>query len=305
MPLDADFDPIVAVLAKRPQVPVSALDPLQLRATVEAARWPTRRQELPRVEDLTIAGSIRARLYVPRLEPGLPLTVFLHGGGFVMCSIETHDNYCRALAHAADCALLSIDYRLAPEHRFPAAADDAVAALRWAQDHAAALGCDPQRLAVAGDSAGANLAAVAALQAGVRLQHQLLLYPVIDPEGRGETWTTQAQTPFLSAAMMRWFWNQYLGGADEHLDPRAAPLRCAELHRAPPATIITAEIDPLCAEGEAYAAALKKAGVDVDCQRYTGMPHGFATLVGMIGKAETALAQAAARLRAAFAGSAA
>jgi acetyl esterase len=303
MTLDPDFAPILAALARRPQVPVSELDPLQFRATVEAARWPTRRQPLPRIENLDVeggAGGIRARLYAPSSAVDLPLVVFFHGGGFVICSLDTHDNYCRALAHACGCAVLSVGYRRAPEHRFPAAAEDAIAALRWARDHARQLGCDPGRLAVAGDSAGGNLAAVAALHADVPLRHLLLLYPVIDPEEQGESWRTQSESPFLSAAMMRWFWDQYLQDRGQSGDARAAPLRHEGLHRLPETTVITAEVDPLCSEGEAFATALQRAGVAVDRRRYAGMPHGFATLVGMIGKADTALEHAAARLRVAL-----
>jgi len=303
MTLDADFAPILAALARRPQLPVSELDPLQYRATVEAARWPTRQQPLPRIEDFDIAGGagrIAARLYMPSVAKDLPLVLFFHGGGFVICSLETHDNYCRALAHASGCALLSVDYRRAPEHRFPAAAEDAIAALRWARDHATALGCDPARLAVAGDSAGGNLATVAALHAGVSLKHLLLLYPVLDPEEQGESWRRHSQSPFLSAETMRWFWDQYLPDRSHVRDPRAAPLRHAQLGQLPPSTVLSAEVDPLCSEGEAFAAALQQAGVPVESRRYAGMPHGFATMVGMIGKADAALEYAAARLHAAL-----
>lgn len=302
MQLDADMRVIADAIAQRPALDLSTLDPVQYRAVVERAGWPTRRVELPRVEEILIPsarGDMRARLYVPHADRILPLTVFAHGGGFVICSIDTHDNYCRTLAVAADCAVLSVDYRLAPEHRFPAAFDDVVTALRWAHANAAQLGCDPAKIAIAGDSAGANLAAAAALYAEVPLCHQLLLYPAIDPHADSETYRSCADAVLLRADTMRWFWAQYLNESDRD-DPRAALLRCEYLARTPATTIIAAEYDPLRAEGEQFAAALRAVNVDVEWQRFDGVPHGFATMIGLVAKADAALNYAAQRLQTAF-----
>ena len=308
MPYDADMQVISDAIAQRPALDLATLDPAQYRALVESAGWPTRHVELPRIEEVkipSVSGDIRARIYFPyahsHANHQLPLTVFAHGGGFVICSIDTHDNYCRALAAAAECAVLSVDYRLAPEHRFPAAFDDVVTALRWAQNNAGRLGCDRQKIAIAGDSAGANLAASAAMHGDVLLCHQLLIYPAIDPRADSETYNSCADTVLLRADTMRWFWSQYLPPAQRN-DPRAALLQSTRLSQAPATTIVTAEYDPLRAEGEQFAQVLRATGIDVDLRRFDGVSHGFATMIGLIAKAESALDYAAERLRNAFAG---
>jgi acetyl esterase len=246
------------------------------------------------------AGPLAMRLYRPLGDGPHPLTVFFHGGGFVSCGLDTHDNICRRLAAQAGTMVVSVDYRLAPEHPFPAAADDAVAALRWLHAHAASLGADPARIALAGDSAGANLAAGAALEAGVALRHQLLLYPVIDAACASASYTALADAPMLSADMMRWFWRQYLPNAQAASDPRAALLRHGALQSAPPTTVVTAECDPLRDEGEAYALALAQAGVPVTLRRWPAVFHGFASLLGPLDAARAAVDHAACQLRQAF-----
>ncbi|QOF71792.1 alpha/beta hydrolase [Aminobacter sp. SR38] len=306
--LDADIAAMAEVVAKRPPLDLANVDIPALRAAVNAAGWPTERTEMAAVENITVAGGagdIPARLYKPRQGKALPLLVFLHGGGFVLCSLDTHDNFCRALAKAGDCAVLSIDYRLAPEHRFPAAYEDALAALEWAAANAITLGCDGRRLALAGDSAGGNLAAAAALHASsevrLKLRHLLLFYPASDPTASGTSYDTFPQTPFLSAGMMRWYWRQYVGEPAGLADPRVALLRSVDLAGLPQTTIAIAEFDPLRTEVEALYTALAESGVDVEARRYDGVSHGFASMVGLIGKARLAIDHGGARLRDAFA----
>ncbi len=308
MALDADIAAMAEIIARRPPLDLGNVDIPALRAAVNAAGWPTERTEMTSVEDISIAGGagrIPARLYKPRGDERLPLLIFYHGGGFVLCSLETHDNFCRALARAGDCAVLSIDYRLAPEHKFPAAYEDALAALEWAVVNASALGCDPERLALAGDSAGGNLAAAAALHASPELRrvlrHLLLFYPASDPTASGQTYQTFPQTPFLSAEMMRWYWRQYVGKPADLTDPRVALLRSPLLGTLPQTTVAIAEFDPLRSEVKAFCIALAEAGVDLETRRYDGVSHGFASMVGLIGKARMAIDHGGARLRDAFA----
>ena len=253
----------------------------------------------------TRAGSVAYRLYRPLVagDGRLPLVVFYHGGGFVACGLDSHDNICRRLAAHSGALLLSVDYRLAPEHRFPAAVDDAEDALRWACNQAAALGCDPSRLAVAGDSAGGALAAVAARhgrEAGIALRHQLLIYPVMDAACDSPSQRQFEQRPMLGAATMRWFWRQYLGEADGR-DERASPGLARELRGLAPATVITAGADPLRDEGQAYAKALAAAGVPVLARCWDGLFHGFVSLLQPLEAAREALDLGAQRLREAFA----
>jgi acetyl esterase len=206
--------------------------------------------------------------------------VFFHGGGWVVGSIDTHDGMCRSLANACGCVVVGVDYRLAPEQKFPGALDDCFCATLWAGENAATLlGCDPARLIVAGDSAGGNLAAAVALEARnhaePKIAHQLLIYPALDYRFDTKSYLENAEGYYLTKATMEYFWQQYLENEDLALNPYACPLRAAELENLPPATIITAEYDPLRDEGEAYAKRLKQAGVKAVVKRYDGMIHGF------------------------------
>lgn len=301
--LDADMAALAAILmaARQPGPPDLAL----MRDRIATNPFPTKSVPVDRVEDLTIegpAGPLAARLYAP--APDAPLIVFYHGGGWALCSLDTHDSLCRALAVASGAAVLSIDYRLAPEHRFPAAFDDAFAALRWAAAHGSELGCDPSRLAVAGDSAGGNLAAVVALaaaRAGIALRHQLLIYPALDPAQTGASHARYIEAPMLDAPTMGWFWSLYLGGEAARSDPRANPFAAGDLTGLAPATLVLAEHDPLLDDGIAYAAALTKAGGAAEILRYDGVIHGFTSMLGLVAKAETAIDAAGQRLRAALA----
>lgn len=225
------------------------------------------------VEELTVAGR-PARLYRPEGDGPWPTLVFLHGGGFVIGDLDTHDQTCRRLCRGADTVVLAIDYRLAPEHPFPAAVEDAMAAVRWAGEHLTELG-GTDFLAVGGDSAGANLSAIAAQLMPDLVQAQVLIYPTVDPLGDYQSRTDNAVGYFLELATMEWFFTHYLSGGelDAH-DVRASPY-VGDLAGVAPALVVTAEFDPLRDEGEAYAAKLVAAGVPVDTVRYDGLVHGF------------------------------
>lgn len=269
--------------------------------TARPALPPT--QEIHESRDLD-AGGVPARLYRPSDDPNLALLVYFHGGGWVIGDLNSHDDTCRSLANRAGIAVLSIDYRLAPEHPFPAPLADCIAATRWAYAHAAALGCDPDRLAVGGDSAGGNLAAVVAQMAPVPLRFQLLVYPVADCRMTSQSYVDNAEGYFLTAASMRWFVNHYLSGGEGSADDaRVSPLLADEaaLAAGPPALVITAEFDPLRDEGEAYGRALLAAGVPTSIVRYGGQIHGFFSLLSFLDDAKTAHAQAAEALRLALA----
>jgi acetyl esterase len=251
------------------------------------------------------AGDLPVRVYTPEGEPPFPIVVWFHGGGWVVGSLDTYDPLCRALAAAVPAVVVSVDYRLAPEHRYPAAVEDAYAATLWASRNAAQLGGAQHRLAVAGDSAGGNLAAVVALGArdrgGPAIAFQLLVYPVLDAAADTASWREHAEGFHLTAAGMRWYWDHYLGGADGAA-PDASPLRAASLGGLPPALVICAEHDVLRDEGEAYAARLRQAGVAATVSRYPGVVHGFFRWRAVTGAAEAALQEAAAALRSGLAG---
>lgn len=267
----------------------------------DAQPLPFPKMEVAEVRDLVLAGT-PARLYHPRPGEALPVVLFLHGGGWVCGSIETHDVTCRALAAKAEVAVISLDYPRAPENPFPAPLEASYRALQALGD--AVPGIDTGRIAVAGDSAGGNLAAALCLltkeRGGRAIAHQLLIYPVTDTDFSRESYRANGADYFLTAPMMRWFWEQYVGDAVANPPSLAAPLRATDLSGLPSATIITAEYDPLRDEGEAYAARLKAAGVPVRLERVVGVFHGFASMPGVLPPADAALDLAAADLRRAF-----
>ena len=239
---------------------------------------------MKRVEavDIALPGrTLNARLYVPNgAAETPPLVLFFHGGGWVLGSLDTHDATCRELADESGVAVLSIDYRLAPEARYPGAAEDCYDATCWARDHAAQLGVDGTRLAVAGDSAGGNLAAAVSLMArdrnGPALRHQLLIYPVTDADFSTPSYTANGSGAyFLSTSAMQWFWAHYMGETAPADAPYARVLHTPDLTGLPPATVITAQYDPLRDEGDAYAQKLAQAGVTTDHHVAPGMIHGF------------------------------
>ena len=255
----------------------------------------------------TEAQSIPVRFYYPRNAPAgpLPALVYFHGGGWTIGSIETLDPICRALANGAGCVVMSVGYRLAPEHKFPAAVEDAYAATAWLAANAAEVGVDPTRLAVGGDSSGGNLAAVVALlardKAGPALVFQMLVYPITAYHTPGTaSYQENAEGYYLTRADMVWFWQNYLNHPDEGQNPLASPLLAEDLSNLPPALLIITEFDPLRDEGEAYAARLQAAGVPVTLTRYDGMIHNFFRLGGVIEAGQTAIAECCGALRERF-----
>jgi acetyl esterase len=265
----------------------------QYRNTRAALRPPA--PDLFEVRDLAAegsAGAISLRLYRPA-EGVLPALVYFHGGGWVVGDLETHDVVCRQIALQARAVVIAVDYRLAPEHPFPAAVEDAWSATTWVAAHAAELGIDAKRLAVGGDSAGGGLAAVVALMARdsrkLRLTLQVLVYPVTDLRAESASYSNYAEGYFLTRAAMQWYIAQYAPTPQAIEDWRASPLRAPWVHGVAPALIIAAELDPLCDEGEAYARRLQGARVPVEYQRLDGMIHGFLTMGGRIDAANRAV----------------
>ncbi len=278
----------------------------KMQALLEASPVPP--QEIYRVEDRHIPGpvaQIPIRIYTPQARLPLGVLIYFHGGGWVLGGLESHDNLCRALANAAGCLVVSVDYRLAPEHPFPAAPNDCYAATKWIAANAASFGGDPQRLAVGGDSAGGNLAAAISLMArdggGPALQLQVLFYPVTDASMDFPSMREFADDGYLlSGADMKWFWGHYLDETRDGANPLASPLRAKNLSGLPPALIQTASHDPLRDEGEAFADALKRAGTKVTCTRYEGVTHGFVSFFDLVDKGKEGIRQAADAIRAAF-----
>lgn len=265
------------------------------------------------VRDLSIpgpAGPIPARLYLPPLAAGqalAPMLAFFHGSGFVLLDLDTHDDICRRLCAGASCMVLSVDYRLAPEHRFPAGPDDCLAATRWLALNAAALGGDPARIAVAGDSAGGCLAAVTALrlrdEGGPALCGQLLFYPVTDfPDAPAGSYLECGEGYGLTRDGMLWFWQQYLADLAQAALPTASPLRARSLAGLPSACVLTAQYDVLRDEGQSFARRLRQAGVPTEERCYAGMNHGFLKYAGAIDEAGAAVRDACAWLAGVFSG---
>ncbi|MHA6764976.1 alpha/beta hydrolase [Streptacidiphilus sp. PAMC 29251] len=250
-------------------------------------------------------GPLSLRLYRPELygEP-LPVLLYLFGGGWTLGSPDTSDAICRRLANSVGCVTASVGYRLAPEHPFPAALEDCAAALRWIADQAEILGVDPDRIAIGGDSAGGNLAAAVSLLArergGPELRHQLLVYPNTDRHADTASLRDNDDPMLFNRRSVDWYWGHYLESAADGDNPLASPLRADDLSGLPPATVITAEYDPLRDEGEQYAEALRAAGVPVSARRYDGMPHGFFAMTGQLDAALDAQQYAAEQLRDAF-----
>lgn len=252
----------------------------------------------------TAAGRVPVRAYRPSLATGLPAVTYFHGGGWVIGNLDTHDRVPRDLAAYSGAVVVAVDYRLAPESPFPAAYDDCLGVVRRLLTDGAGLGVDPARIAVSGDSAGGNLAAVAGQQlrgVGRGIAHQALIFPVTDAAGVGQTasYRQYGTGHFLTTRDMRYFVSSYAGGTDP-ADERISPLRARDLGGLPPATIVTAECDPLRDEGEAYADRLRRSGVDVTLRRFDGQVHPFILLGGLIDDANEARRWVAARLRAAL-----
>lgn len=259
------------------------------------------------VEHITIAGpggQILLRVYTPPGDGIRPATLYYHGGGMVIASMNTYDSSCRALANAADCVVISVGYRQAPEHRYPAAREDAFAAYQWVLQNSAMIGIDPERVAVTGESAGGNLAAVVCLMA--REQgfpqpvHQALIYPMLDARMDSPSYEEHANAKPLNKAMMAWFWSHYLEHESDREDPLACPLRAQSFSGLAPATIVVAEIDPLRSDGETYAERLRASGVPVSTRFFEGVTHEFFGMGAVLTDAKNAVSFVAEHLQIAF-----
>ncbi|MFD1815308.1 alpha/beta hydrolase [Rhodococcus gannanensis] len=265
---------------------VETMTGAEARGAVRARyRAPENPEPVARIEERTVpgpAGDVPVRIYHPagEIESPCPIVVFAHGGGFVFCDLDTHDGLCRAAANGIGAVVVSVDYRLAPESPWPAAAEDVYAVLCWASAQREALGGD--RLVVAGDSAGGNLAAVTALMArdrsGPAVAAQVLLYPVIGADFGTQSYTEFATGHYNTRAAMRWYWDQYVPNETDRAHHYAGPLHAEDLSALPPAVVVTAGCDPLRSEGDDYANALAEQGVPVTHRRYDGAIHGFMTL---------------------------
>lgn len=317
MPVKSDLQPILdAINAVQP--PVADLTPETLRTAYAALSGTTKVEEVAAVEDRTITGpggDLPLRTYRPRVSANRSgsragALVWFHGGGWVIGDLDTHDNICRSLANAAGIVVISVDYRLAPEHPFPAALDDAWTAVRWVAENAIELGIDPERLAVGGDSAGGNLAALVsqgASQRGPSLRFQLLIYPLLDARYQTASMDENAEGYFLTKEILLWFRDHYLHGAgstpgrevpdlaDTRVSPACTP--DSDLEGLPPGLLIAAELDPLRDEGEAYGERCRAVGVDMTVSCYEGMIHGFFSMAELVADGRVAIDQAADHLK--------
>jgi acetyl esterase len=310
MPLDPQARALLEQLAAQASPPVTALSPAASRREMEEATLllgPP--PPVARVEDRTIpgpAGPIPIRITAPSGPGPFPALVYFHGGGWVLGSLATHDGLCRSLTNTAGIAVVSVEYRLAPEHPFPAAVDDAFAATAWVAAYGSEIGIDSTRLAVGGDSAGGNLSAVVALMArdrrGPGLSFQLLVYPITSDDFETPSYREHADGYFLTREAMLWYWNQYAPNPRDRRNPYASPLHASDLSALPPALVITAGYDPLRDEAEAYAARLAAAGVAVRLSRYDGMIHGFLRRAAVFDQGKAALNECAEALREALVG---
>jgi len=319
MPIDPEAAAIIEILVEYFPRVVELDDAVAVRRIDQAMPKAPVRDEVASVEDRTIpgpAGELPVRVYRPdpdrdRPDGGAggrgaaaPGVVYFHGGGWVHCGLDSHDGSCRRIATALGAVVVSVDYRLAPEHPFPAAADDAYVATDWVAAHAADFGIDPSRLAVAGDSAGGNLAAVVALMArdrgGPALAFQLLIYPVIDSSATRNDRPSRSENAvgyFLTLSQMEWYRHQYVPDEAASTDPYLSPILADSLAGLPPACVVTAEMDLLRDEGEAYGNALDAAGVEVTIHRADGMFHGFFNMDAVLAAAQDAQDVAFAAMR--------
>ena len=319
--LDSDAREVVEQIAAAGMPPINTLEPFTARMLPDVAvaaqavlgAHLTSRATTPfpepvgKVDHQVIQGNygeILLRVYSPKGDGPFPVLVYFHGGGFVIFDLNTYDSTCRALCNAAECVVVSVAYHQAPEHKFPAAAEDAFAAYQWVVNNTPALNGDPLRVAVGGESAGGNLAAVTTLMArdqGAPLPlYQLLVYPMTNHAFDTPSYIENANAQPLNRPLMQWFWGHYLPSEADGQNPYASPLRAPSLSGLPPAMVITAEVDPLRSEGEAYAHRLREAGVPVVHKHYDGVMHEFFSMPAVIDKAQRAVSDAAGELKAAF-----
>ena len=308
MPLDPQADALIKQMAAAPGPKLEEISPADARKlTANTFKMLAgAAEDVAKIENRKIpgpAGEIPVRIYTPSGAGPFPMLVFYHGGGWTIGDLDTHDVACRSLTNGARCVTVSVDYRLAPENKFPAAVDDCYAATVWAAEHAKELGADPGRIAVGGDSAGGNLSAAISILARDRgkpaIKFQLLIYPATD--GALDTYSHKTfREYFLTDAAVRYLWGCYLRDEADKKDPLASPALARSHKGLPPALIITAEFDPLRDEGEAYGEKLRAAGVPVSVTRYDGMIHGFFTMAGVLDQGKKAVAQASEALRKVF-----
>jgi acetyl esterase len=309
MPLDPQAQKVVDALAALNLKPIKDSTPAEARESMRtrtAALAPF--EEVAAVADHRVpvtGGEIMVRVYRPAGVGPHPVLVFYHGGGWVIGDLYTHDGICRSIVNAAGCAVAAVDYRLAPEFKYPTPVEDSYAGFLWVVANATRLGLDPARVAVGGDSAGGNLAAVMALLArerhGPRLLLQALVYPVTNHDFGTVSYRENATGYVLGTEDMRWFWRHYLAREEQGREPQASPLRAKSLANLPPALVITAGCDPLRDEGEAYAGRLRDAGVAVTLTQYPGMFHGFLRMTRILDQSRVLLDEVAAALRKALA----
>ena len=303
MPIEPGLKSLLDQMALAPKVDYLRTDPFVVAQQLRAAAIPSPPPPNPvaSMRDLQAAGPhgpIPIRIYLPHGQAPFPVCLSFHGGGWVLGSIARDDARNQELVHRSGCAVVAVDYRLAPEHRFPIPLDDCYAALEWVVHNAGELGMDATRVGVAGTSAGANLATAVAMrardQAGPALRFQLLIIPVCDDDFERPSYREFAQGYHLTREQMQWFWDQYAEAEQRH-SPLVSPLK-GELANLPPALVITAELDPLRDEGEAYAARLAEAGVPVELIRYDGVVHGFMAINMNLPQSQQALDRSAAAL---------
>jgi acetyl esterase len=302
MPLDPTVEVMLQQMAEAQGPALNEMSPPDAREMYRTLNAASAKPEVASVEDTT-AGEIPIRVYKVSEHGEQPVIVFFHGGGWVIGDLETHDGACRQLALAAQCTVVAVDYRLAPEHPFPAAIDDSFEVTKWVAENAGSLGVDANKLCVAGDSAGGNLAACVCLKArdatGPAIGFQLLIYPATDARMNTESYEANKDGYMLTRDGMQWFWDHYTGGQQVD-NPLASPLLAPDLSGLPPACIITAEYDPLRDEGEAYGRALQAAGVTTNTVRFDGMIHGFFAMTDILEGSRKAMDLAAAELRQVF-----
>jgi acetyl esterase len=307
MTLDPQAKIVLDQLAASGAPPMETLSPKDARKAFVLPQGEI--EPVGKVEDKVIPGpaqSISIRAYYPKdSQSTYPALVFFHGGGWVIGNIDSHDNICRALTNLANCVTISVDYRLAPEHKFPAAVEDSYAAVKYIYNHAEEFKVDRERIAVGGDSAGGNLAAVISNLAKDRnappICFQLLIYPSTNLGGEATTSMVEnSEGLFLTKGTMEWFRNCYLNGEEDKVNPQVTPALYSDFSGLPSALVITAEYDPLRDEGENYAKLLQDAGVDVECLRFDGVIHGFVSMASVIDKGKQALEKAGNSLSKAF-----
>jgi len=307
MPLDPQARAMIDKTLALNLPPASRMGVAALRANARERSAALPREDVASVRDHRVAvagGELLVRVFTPHAVAPRPALVYFHGGGWVTGDVDTHEGICRTLANAAGCVVASVDYRCAPEHTFPTAAEDAYAATRWVAAQASELGVDAGRIAVCGDSAGGNLAAAVALMArdrgGPRLSFQVLVYPITDCDFETPSYRDNAEGYLLTREGMRWYWDQYVPNPADRANPYVSPMRATSLAGLPPALVITAEYDPLRDEGEAYARKLGAAGVPVAHTRYPGMIHAFYRFTSTVDAARAAVAETVAALKKAW-----